>query len=233
MVQLAPHRYLVPQGRVGKGFLQDLSKKISCVQRRQWNSEKPLVFVAVVLQVAHGVKQSKDIRAKIESRLALWRLGHYTALLDVLVAEAHLRDGQMFGPQTDEQSFHAFNTRLLSGHVRSACQNLTNQAGGGVLLPTDLCTKTCHPVLDVLQSKHPAMRDPLTLGDPDSVFEPYDSVPDVVFTVVTSDIVEEVFSKLSGAAGPRGTDTKELKTWLLRYRAESTLLREEMAAFAN
>ena len=77
-------------------------------------------------------------------------------------------------------------------------------------------------MLDILQSKHPAMHKPPTLGDPDSVFEPYDSVPDAVPDVVTSDINEEVATKLSGAAGPRGTDSEELKTWLLRYRAESS-----------
>ena len=56
------------------------------------------MFVTVVLQVAHGVKQSKDIRAKIESRMGLWRLGHYNALLDDLEAEARLRDGRTSGP---------------------------------------------------------------------------------------------------------------------------------------
>ena len=58
----------------------------------------------------------------------LWRLGHYNALLDDLEAKARLCAGRTSGPQTDEQSFRAFNTRLLSGRIRSACQNLTNRA---------------------------------------------------------------------------------------------------------
>mmetsp|Transcript_19859 Transcript_19859/g.41077 ORF Transcript_19859/g.41077 Transcript_19859/m.41077 type:complete len:168 (+) Transcript_19859:329-832(+) len=56
MVQLPPHCYLVLQGRVGKAFLQGLSNKFLGVRLRQWNSKKPLVFVAVILQVAYGVK---------------------------------------------------------------------------------------------------------------------------------------------------------------------------------
>jgi len=88
-------------------------------------------------------------------------------------------------------------------------------------------------VLEVLQSKHPAMREPPTLGDPDGVFEPYPSVPDIVPTVVTSDIVKEVSSKLSGTAGPGGTDSKAIKTWLLRYGAESHTLCSKMAAFTK
>ena len=68
------------------------------------------------------------------------------------------------------------------------------------------------------------MREPPTLGTPDGVFEPYPSIPAVVPTVVTSDVVEEVPSKLSGAAGPGGTDSEELKTWLLRFWAKFHLL---------
>ena len=77
------------------------------------------------------------------------------------------------------------------------------------------------------------MRKPPTLGDLDGVFEPYNSIPKPVPIVLTSDIVEEVASKLSGAAGPGGTDSEELKTWLLRYGAESLALRTNMADFAN
>mmetsp|Transcript_13843 Transcript_13843/g.30962 ORF Transcript_13843/g.30962 Transcript_13843/m.30962 type:complete len:156 (-) Transcript_13843:258-725(-) len=77
------------------------------------------------------------------------------------------------------------------------------------------------------------MWEPPTLGDPDGVFELYDSIPQPVPIVLTSDIVEEVASKLSGAAGPGGTDSEELKTWLLRYGPESLALRTKMAEFAN
>ena len=122
--------------------------------------------------------------------LKLWRLQHYNALLDDLEAEARLHDGRTSGPQTDKQSFRTFDTRLISGRVCSAYLNLTNQTRDGVLLPTDLCTKTGCPVLDILPSKHPAMREPPTLGTPDSVFEPYPSIPEVVPMAVTSDIVK-------------------------------------------
>ena len=62
------------------------------------------------------------------------------------------------------------------------------------------------------------MRDPPTLGTPDGVFESHpSSVPDVVSTAVTSNVVEEVASKLLGAAGPGNTDSEEPKNWLLHY----------------
>ena len=53
-----------------------------------------------------------------------------------------------------------------------------------------LCTKTGRPVLVVLETKRPNMREPLTLGTPDGIFEPHASVPVVVPMVVTSDVVE-------------------------------------------
>ena len=56
------------------------------------------------------------------------------------------------------------------------------------------------------------MREPPTLDTPDFVFQLYPSVPAIVPTVVTSNVVEEVASKLSGATGPGDTSSKELKT---------------------
>ena len=116
------------------------------VRLRQWNSEKLFVFVAVILHAFHGIRQSQDIRAKLESQTALWDQQYYNALIDDLEAESCLRDGQSTGPRIKEQSFRTFNSRLLSGRVQSACRNLINRAGGGVLplmicapRPADLC----------------------------------------------------------------------------------------------
>ena len=50
---------------------------------------------------------------------------------------------------------------------------------------------------------------------------------------ITQDDVEAVSSRLSGAAGPGGTDAVELSNWLLRFGRESEALREEMAAWTN
>lgn len=45
--------------------------------------------------------------------------------------------------------------------------------------------------------------------------------------------VELISSRLSGAAGPGGTDAVELSNWLLRFGSESEGLRSKMAAWTN
>jgi len=66
------------------------------------------------------------------------------------------------------------------------------------------------------------------------VFEPCEEVALAIVPVTISETtVEKVASQLSGAAGLGGTDTVDLKNWLLRFRAESKALREEMAQRAE
>jgi hypothetical protein len=61
----------------------------------------------------------------------------------------------------------AYNAKVLIGRLRSAVRTLTRCGQGGTLQPDDACTKSGHPVLEVLWSKHPAMRDlALDLQDP-------------------------------------------------------------------
>ena len=135
-------------------------------------------------------------------------------------------------PDADAQA-RAFNARLLSGRLRTAVRTLTSQSGGGVRQPDDLCSKAGRLVWQVLQEKHPALRDPTTVGHEDGAFEPYPDPPAPVPVCVTQDDVEAISSWLSGAAGPGGTDAIDLANWMLRCRRESEALREEMAAWTN
>ena len=48
----------------------------------------------------------------------------------------------------------------------------------------------------MLRSKHPDLRDPLTLGTATSAFEPYPTLPTAVPVDITADIVEMVAARL-------------------------------------
>jgi hypothetical protein len=50
---------------------------------------------------------------------------------------------------------------------------------------------------------------------------------------ITADLVKDVASRLSGGAGPGGTDAVDLKNWLLRFGEESELLRTSLARLAE
>ena len=232
VVNVKARRYLVPRNTVGKEFLLKLTAELEGVWHRNHNAEQPLVFVALMLQEADGVRKARDIRDLLRSRLAHWTDGKFVPLMDDFLAQARLRDGPI-AEKTDKEAFRAFHAKLTSGRVRAACRNLTNRDGGGLLHPTDKCTKTGRPVLDVLKSKHPPLRDPTELGSEDGVFEPYPALPKAMPLCITQDVVETVASKLSGAAGPGGTDGEELKSWLLWYGSHSQSLRDEFAIFTN
>jgi hypothetical protein len=110
-----------------------------------------------------------------------------------------------------------------------AVQALTRGDKGGVLQPEDACTKTGRPVLEVLREKHPQMKVQDLAAADRSNFEPYDCIPQPLPVEITVDVVETVAARLSGAAGPGGTDAVDLRNWLLRFGAESEGLGRVMA----
>ena len=93
------------------------------------------------------------------------------------------------------------------------------------MAPDDICTKSGRPVLEVLESKHPPMREPQAIGERGGACEEYeDGVPTTIPLIISSDTIEEVAVKLSGAAGPGGTDAETLKVWLLGFGQASGVL---------
>ncbi|KAI2490762.1 hypothetical protein MHU86_23809 [Fragilaria crotonensis] len=198
MAQIATTRYQAPAGRVGRRFIATLTSEFRGVRERRWNSERPLVFVATVLQTTQGVRRAKDIRSRLAQRMDLWDQGHFKALVDDA-------EGEVLSRQPSSR--------------------------GGVRQPDDLCTKSGRPVWQVLQEKHPALRDPTSVGEEDGAFEPYPNLPAPIPVCVTQDDVEAISPRLAGAAGPGGTDAVDLANWLLRFGLEA--LREEMAAWTN
>jgi hypothetical protein len=117
------------------------------------------------------------------------------------------------------------NAKILSGRI------VTNRDGGGVLVPSDLCTKTGRPVINVLCSKHPPLREPSDIGA--ATFDQYAELPDPPSIDVTLETIEKVATRLSGAAGPSGVNAVDLQNWLLHYGKESSALREELAEWAS
>ena len=115
-----------------------------------------LVFLLVVLQRSRGVRHSTDIRHRIKQRLSLWSDAvNHKAMVTNTMAKVTSRTPGPRKAQSEELHHHAYNGMVLSGCLRKAVPNLTNCDQGGILDPSDPCTKTGHPVLEVLQEKHP------------------------------------------------------------------------------
>lgn len=97
---------------------------------------------------------------------------------------------------------------------------LTNQNGGGVLQPDNVCTKTGLPVLEVLKSKHPKLQDLPSVGPLDGTFELYPKGASVfVPAVVIQCVVEAMAKQLSGAAGSSRTGAVMLANQFLQYKS--------------
>ncbi|KAI2498783.1 hypothetical protein MHU86_15686 [Fragilaria crotonensis] len=152
----------------------------------------------------------------------LWDQGHYKALVDDAEGEVQSRQPSSRPPDEEAQA-RSFNARVLSGRLRSAVRTLTDRSGGGVRQPDDLCSKAGRPVWQVLQEKHPALRDPTSVGDTDGAFEPYPDLP-APSLCTTQDDVEAIASRLR-CRRPRGTDAVDLANWLLRFGRESSAAR--------
>jgi len=134
LVGLPSVRYNVPKGVVGRRFITTLTTEFRMVRERQSNSERPLVFVAVVLPRAPGVRAAKDIRLRLAQRLDLWDQGQYQALVDDTEAESLARRGPRHPPD-DDTAARRYNARVLSGRLRQAVRSLTDRGGGGSPVP--------------------------------------------------------------------------------------------------
>lgn len=71
------YHYSLPSRGPGKRFVRILTNELQGVRTGKWNSERPLVFIAVVLQkTAHLTStSSKDIKPYLAKRLDLWEAG--------------------------------------------------------------------------------------------------------------------------------------------------------------
>ena len=98
---------------------------------------------------------------------------------------------------------------------------ITERETGGVLQPEGLCTKTGDRVVEVLHAKHPDAQPPSA-----ACLDAYPGPPSEMVPVdITDDVVSAVAGRLSGGAGPGGTDSISLQHWLLRFGATSGELR--------
>ena len=62
----------MPKGKVGHKFVVAVVILFRCVCLRKHNSEMVIIFMACILQLAHGVRASKDNRELMECRMDLW-----------------------------------------------------------------------------------------------------------------------------------------------------------------
>ena len=109
----------------------------------------------------------------ITQRLDLWDQLMFDALVDDTVAQLQGPRGPQ-RERDEETEARVFANTVAGGRLRKAVNNLCRPEGGkGILHPDDISEKDGIPVIDVLRSKHPKMRDPGPYTEEGGAFEPY------------------------------------------------------------
>jgi hypothetical protein len=81
LVVFPSQTYDLPQGKVGRLFLEMLADTMDGILAGQWNSERLIVFQLVMLQRSGDVKQSKDVKRRMTKRLEAWSEGKFEMLV--------------------------------------------------------------------------------------------------------------------------------------------------------
>ena len=93
--------YATPPGAVGRRLTTRLVAEWWGVRDRSWNSERPLVFVNVILE---NTPCSHHIRARISRRLKLWEAGRYYGLVGNTEDEGVAREGRVAREQENKEN---------------------------------------------------------------------------------------------------------------------------------
>ena len=79
--------YSTPSGAVWRRFMAILAAEWRGVLNSSWNSERPLIFIHVVLTKKLGVLRSQEIKARIMRRMKIWETGVHAGLMGGSKAE--------------------------------------------------------------------------------------------------------------------------------------------------
>ena len=128
---------------MGRSFTAILAAEWLGVLDRSWNSERPLVFVHIVLTKMLGVRRAREIRSRITRRVDTWERGLHVNLVGNAEAEGVAQEvrAAFSGKEEDKAVARRYHDTVLSGKLRQAVCRAINSEGGGCLLPDGQCTK--------------------------------------------------------------------------------------------
>ena len=100
---------------MGRCFTAILAAEWRGVISRSWNSERPLVSAHVVLTKTLGVRQAREIRARITRRMDLWERGQHAGLVGDAEPEGAAREGRatFSGKEEDDAMARRFYETAL------------------------------------------------------------------------------------------------------------------------
>ena len=222
-------RFEVPKGAVGHKYVAQITKELSGIMNRTWNSERFLVFQMVILQRSPKVVSATAIRNRIKSRLQLWMNGEFEWLVHDTVTEMKTIRYNQSHHQTQEQVAKVYSRLLLQGKVRAAVRWLTERANGGLLMPDDMDEQKHQPVHRTLCDLHPEARS-IVKSD---LEVRVGRTPVMPHLEIERLVVEKISHRLSGSAGLGGTDSNSLQRMMSNFGQTSRALQTQFALMTS
>ena len=149
--------FLVPYGKIGRDFIDQVTSHINVWNNSSDNCHVSLkaafVLLAVGLQKPGPKSKAKDHQDALAKRLILWREGEISKLLRECRSRIiQRRIGKLKGSASPDKT-KVFAKLVLEGQINAALRFVSESSSGGVLPLTD-------DVMAQLKGKHPIHSQP-------------------------------------------------------------------------
>ena len=188
--------FLVPYGKTGRDFIDQLTKHIN-----DWNNgttmqhialKAAIFLLALALQKPDQKSKAKEHQQCLEKRLEQWKNGEF----DCLVRERRAIPRRLQNAKRHDAPNKAkvFAKLVLEGQINSALRFLSEDGGRGVLPLTD-------DVMTQLNEKHPTAKE-AKLGS--LFFGPVEDVPEIIYQEIDGEMIKEAALRSKGSGGGGG-----------------------------
>lgn len=224
VIAIPSRRYIAPKGQAGKRFVGILMKELEGVRLGKWNSERVIVFQAVMMQHSRDMRKAWHIRRRLNSRMDLWIKKQYDCLVESTMSDSEGFRSNLKDRFDKEHTAKVFQRLLLQGRTRASVRWATERDNNAVLDPWSQSNPNSDElVIDILNKKHPSGVTP----PKESLFS-YEKLPLMNKLDIYPETVKEVAHKMGGSGGPGGSDGKSLRKWLLHFGVTRKDLQKEV-----
>ena len=112
-------------GRVGRIFIDTVDEELEGGEGRRWNSERFIIFQAVVLQKTTSVRRARIICQQVERRTIDWRAGRYLILVEDTTRTNRAMVSKVARGMTEEAISKNFTSLILKEKIQTAYRFVT------------------------------------------------------------------------------------------------------------
>ena len=226
--------FLVPSGKAGKRFIEELTALFTAYANgsalESIALEAAMTACTLLLQKPHPASKTRDHVEVLDRRLRAWKDGDVDGLMREGRAIQNHIPSRHANHDLNERNTFIFSKLVLEGRVQAALRFLSNNHGGGVLKLTDTVgDDEGRTVLDVLQDKHPVAQPVQASALVTTTCDPPDVHP-VVFERLTGPAIRAAALRSQGAAGPSGIDAAGWRRMCTAFHRASSDLCAAIAA---